>query len=154
MEDEQLSDHFWLKELLVSSKADQLGIENKPTKAHLANLRNRVAPGLELVRAVCGNRPIAVTSAYRNPQINALVGGTETSAHPMGLAADIRVAGLSSYTTAKLIAEAMLEGLRIDQLIWESGRNVVHVSFDPKFRMMRGHQPGGPKTPIDWTYFD
>ncbi|HEY5721109.1 MAG TPA: D-Ala-D-Ala carboxypeptidase family metallohydrolase [Allosphingosinicella sp.] len=154
MPGEKLSDHFWLKELLVSSTADQLGIENKPTRAHLANLRNRLAPGLEAVRSVCGNRPIAVTSAYRNPRINAIVGGTATSAHPMGFAADLRVSGLSAWTTARLIAEAMLDGLKIDQLILESGRSVVHVSFDPRFRMMRGHQPGGPGTAIDWAYFD
>jgi hypothetical protein len=73
----------------------------------------------------------------------------------MGFAADIRIAGLSAWATARLIAEAMkANALRIDQLILESGRSVVHVSFDTRFRMMRGHQPGGPNTPIDWNYFN
>jgi len=151
----QLTEHFWLNELLVSSTADQLGIKNLPTEEHFHNLQERVAPGLEEVRSICGDRPIAVTSAYRNKKINKLVGGTEKSAHPMGLAADIRVSGLSSWKTARLIADAMADKrIRIDQLILESGRSVVHVSFDPRFRMMRGHQPGGPKTKIDWNYFD
>ena len=158
MENLRLTDHFWLKELLVSSTADQLGIENVPTDEHFANLRDILAPGLEEVRAICGNRPIAVTSAYRNPKINKAVGGTPTSAHPRGFAADISVAGLSAWKTARIIADAMAEKqVRIDQLILESGRRVVHVSFEPRKprpRMMRGHQPGGPGTYIDWAYFD
>ena len=155
MENERLTEHFWLKELLVSSTADRLGIENRPTAAHLANMRKHLAPGLEKVREICGNRPVAVTSAYRNPKINRLVGGTPTSAHPQGYAADIRVSGLSALKTARLIADAMADGrVSIDQLILEGGRSVVHVSFDPKARMMRGSQPGGPGTFIDWDFFD
>lgn len=34
MSDERLSDHFWLKELLVSSTADKLKIRNEPTGKH------------------------------------------------------------------------------------------------------------------------
>jgi zinc D-Ala-D-Ala carboxypeptidase len=155
MANEKLSEHFWLNELLVSSTADRLGIKNTPTDAHLANMKKHLAPGLEKVREICGNRPVTVTSAYRNPKINKLVGGTPTSAHPQGLAADIRISGLSAFKTARLIADAMADGrIKIDQLILEGGRNVVHVSFDPKARMMRGSQPGGPGTFIDWDFFD
>ena len=155
MSAERLTEHFWLSELLVSSVADQRGIANTPTATHLAAMRTHLAPGLEKVREICGNRAIVVTSAYRNPRINKLVGGTATSAHPQGFAADITVAARSAEATAKLIASAMAAGqIRIDQLILESGRGVVHVSFDPRARGMRGHQPGGPSTYIDWQFFD
>ena len=155
MANEQLSEHFWLNELLVSSTADELGIPNTPTATHLKRLRKTLAPGLELVRKICGNRPMTVTSAYRNPEINRRVGGTATSAHPMGYAADMRVSGLSAWATAKLLAGAMTRGeLSCDQLILESGRSIVHVSFDPRRRMMRGHQPGVAGTVIDWLYFN
>ena len=154
MPSEQLTQHFWLEELLVSSTADQLGIANTPTPTHLDRLRTILAPGLERVRAACGNRPMTVTSAYRNPEINRRVGGTPTSAHPMGFAADLRVAGLSAFATARAIAAAMADGdIRLDQLILESGRRIVHVSFDPRLRMMRGHQPGPAGTTIDWGFF-
>jgi zinc D-Ala-D-Ala carboxypeptidase len=157
MADTQLSEHFWLNELLVSSEADRRGIANDPTPEHLDNITNHLVPGLELVRAVCGNKPMVVTSAYRCPALNTSVGGTATSAHPKGFAADLRVAGLSSLATAKAIAAAMGPHLHIDQLILESGRSVVHVSFDPHHngghRMMRGHQPGPAGTHIDWHYF-
>lgn len=150
----KISKNFTLDELCVSSTADEHGIKNTPTEAHLANMTKYLAPGLEIVRSICGHRVIVVASAYRNPQVNRMVGGTPTSAHPMGLAADIRVAGLSSLETARLIAGAMKRReLKIDQLILESGRSVVHVSFDPRARMMMGHQPGAAGTPINWRYF-
>jgi putative chitinase len=151
---ERLSEHFWLDELLVSSVADERGIANDPQPAHLENMRRHLAPGLEQLRALIGGKPIVVMSAYRNPEINRLVGGTATSAHPLGFAGDIRAAGLSSLDLARRIAAAMTaKAIKIDQLIWESGRNVVHVSFDPRARMMAGRQAGGPRTAINWRYF-
>ena len=41
------------------------------------------------------NRPVIITSGYRNPTHNANVGGSPTSQHLLGTAADIQVAGLS-----------------------------------------------------------
>jgi len=150
----KLTKNFSLEELCVSSTADERGISNAPTEAHLANMTKYLAPGLEIVRSICGGRAIVVTSAYRNPEVNRIVGGTPTSAHPMGLAADIRVAGLSALETARAIAGAMKRReVRIDQMILESGRSVVHVSFDPRARMMMGHQPGPAGTEINWRYF-
>lgn len=151
----QLSEHFTLEELVVSSKADALGIANTPRPQHLEHMKQRLVPGLEFIRAALGGRSIVVTSAYRNPEINEMVGGTPTSAHPMGFAADIRVAGLSSLATSRAIAEQMKSGaIKIDQMIWESGRSVTHVSFDPRARGQMGHQPGGPLTPINFHFFD
>lgn len=150
-----LSEHFSLTELCVSSTAHDAGIANTPEPAHLEHMQRFLAPGLEKVREICGNRSMVINSAYRNPEVNRLVGGTPTSAHPQGFAADARVAELSSLEMAQTIARAMKAGdIHIDQLIWESGRRVVHMSFDPRARMMMGHQPGGPGTPINWRFFD
>ncbi len=150
----QLSEHFTLEELCVSSFADRRQIANMPTPAHLQNMQRFLAPGLEKVRALCGAAPITVTSAYRNPEVNRLVGGTATSDHPEGLCADIRSSRIASRDLATLIAAAMkAKKILVDQLIYESGRDVVHVSFNPRGRGMMGHQPRGPGTPIDWTFF-
>lgn len=150
----RLSRHFTLEELTHSDTALKHGIANTPTASHLYNLRQYTAPGLEHVRDICGGHAINVHDAYRNPQVNALVGGTATSAHPLGFAADIDVCGQTPLETARLIAAAMkVRKINIDQLILESGRGTVHVSFDPRFRGMMGHQPGKAKTPIDWGYF-
>lgn len=151
-----LSEHFTLAELTHSDTADAHRIANTPTPEHLHNLETYTAPGLELVRAICGNRPVMVHDAYRNPEVNKLVGGTPTSAHPEGFAADISVPGQTPYQTAFMIVGVMKTGkIKIDQLILErTPASTVHLSFDPRARGMMGRQPGGPGTPINWRFFD
>ena len=142
---ERLSEHFFLDELLVSDTADRFGIANTPPPAHLAHIRKRLVPGLERAREILGNRAIVVTSAYRNPVINKMVGGTATSAHPLGYAADIRVAGLTHFAVARKLAAS---DLKFDQLILEISRNIVHLSFDPRLRGQIKTQARGPGTSI------
>lgn len=162
MQDRQLSPHFKLSELTRSATAVAKGVDNAPLPTHLHNLETYTAPGLERVREIVGNVPIDVHDAYRNPAVNKLVGGTPTSAHPEGLAADISVPGQTPLQTAKLIAVAMKAGkIKIDQLILErTPPSTVHCSFDPRTdreghpRGMMGRQPGGPGAPIDWHFFD
>lgn len=157
-----LSQHFSQEELTASDIAIAHHIANTPTPAHLINIKTFLVPGLEKVRALCGNVPLILTNAYRNPAVNKLAGGTPTSAHQLGFAADGNRKEWGSETFARAIALAMRahsNEVGIDQLIWESGRNVVHMSFDPrkkqegKPRGMMGRQPKGPGTPIDWSYF-
>lgn len=141
----QLSDNFFLDEFLVSDKAEQFGIANTPEPEHLKNITDFLVPGLEKARKILGNRAIVVTSAYRNPRVNKLVGGTPTSAHPKGFAADLRVAGLTHFQTARLLAAS---NLKFDQLILEISRNITHISFDPRRRMQVKTQARGPGTEI------
>ena len=145
-----LTANFSLDEFLVSETADRHGIKNTPTAAALARIKAVTAPGMQIIRDLVG-RAIVMTNAYRNPQVNALVGGVPTSAHPKGYATDSRAAGLSAFGYASLIRDAMrpsgpLHG-KIDQLILESSRNIVHVSFDPKARGQVLTQKAGPGTP-------
>lgn len=143
--------NFSLDEFLVSDTAVRHGIANTPTAEHLRRLKSVTIPGMQLVRNLVG-RAIVVTSAYRNPQVNRLVGGTATSAHPQGWAVDSRAAGLSTIAYARLVADAMKPGGllhgRIDQLILESSRRIIHISFDPRARGQIKTQKGGPGTPI------
>src|ERR1700752_805562 len=85
----QLTKHFWLEEFTLSSTAVALGVENLPTPIHLENLR-KLAEKMELVRSLF-NQVIEITSGYRNPEVNAAVGGVPDSAHALGLAADFHV---------------------------------------------------------------
>lgn len=41
------------------------------------------------------NRPIVITSGYRNPEHNRRVGGAPNSQHLLGTAADIRINGMN-----------------------------------------------------------
>lgn len=139
----KLTPNFSLSEFTRSATAKRLGIVNAPTEEHLANLR-LTALGMEMVRLRLG-LPIKVTSGYRCPALNKAVGGTPTSAHAVGLACDFTAKGESAAQTAK-----RLKGmLPYDQLILETSRGVVHISFDPRLRMQALTQPGGPGTPIE-----
>jgi zinc D-Ala-D-Ala carboxypeptidase len=60
---------------------------------------------MEAVRALF-NRPIEITSAYRNPQVNAAVGGVPTSAHALGHAADFHVDGMTDLRPPNAFATA------------------------------------------------
>jgi len=138
----KLSAHFSLEEFTISSKALSMGVKNDPTPPHLENLR-RLAERMEAVRALF-NRPIEITSAYRNPQVNAAVGGVPTSAHAVGHAADFHVDGMTDLQVAKVIRDSTL---KFDQLIYEKSR-CVHISFDPRLRRQVLRQPGGPGSPV------
>ena len=138
----ELSPHFLLEEFTLSSTALALGIDNDPTPIHLENLR-KLAQRMENVRALF-DRVIEITSGYRNPQVNAAVGGVPTSAHALGLAADFHVHGFTDLQAAKRIRDS---GLKFDQLIYEKNR-CVHLSIDPRMRQEVLRQPGGPGSPV------
>lgn len=80
--------YFSIKELTASLKATQLGIKNEPSKAALTNLESLVLNILDPLREAWG-AGIIVTSGYRSVALNKAVGGSPSSAHRYGLAADI-----------------------------------------------------------------
>ena len=69
---------------------------------HVNNCRQGLVDALETFRSRVG-RPVIVDSAYRCPQHNSQVGGAGKSEHVEGLAADLRVNGM---TAAELEAVA------------------------------------------------
>lgn len=110
-----LSPHFTLGELTFSQTAARKGLDNTPPPSVVTNLA-RVAAALEQVRAAVGDRAVLVTSGYRSNLINKMVGGSEHSAHVLGLAADFHVPGVSLTDAAQAIITA---GVEYDQLIYE-----------------------------------
>lgn len=141
-----LSRHFGLHEFTRSATATSRGISNLPEAKHKANLR-MLAIGLEQVRRLLGNQPLNITSGYRNPQLNAAVGGTPTSAHALGYAADFTHPEMDPLEVCKAIEKSVLT---FDQLIHEPSRDITHISFDPRLRREVKTQAGGPGSPIRW----
>ena len=137
-----LTPHFSLEEFTHSTKAMSMGIENTPTPEHLKNLEH-LAGRMEAVRALF-DKSIEITSGYRNPVVNAAVGGVPNSAHALGHAADFHVDGLGDLAAAKVIRDS---GLKFDQLIYELNR-CVHISFDPQMRQQVLRQAGGPGSTV------
>lgn len=124
----QLTEHFSLAELTRSNRAIELGIDNTPPP-ELVPRFVLLAEMLERIRSTL-NAPVIVTSGYRCERLNMAVGGSSTSDHPRGHAADIVS---PRYGTATEVARALaplVSVLGIGQLILEGvkGKQWVHVS--------------------------
>lgn len=83
----QLSKNFTLEEMTRSLTAEMHHIDNTPNAAQTANLKTLCDKVLEQAREDFG--PMLITSGYRTPELNKLVGGVSTSYHLKGMAADI-----------------------------------------------------------------
>ena len=110
-EDVRLAKNFTLNELVKSSTADRMGVDNWPTDdTHLVNLTNVANHILQPVRDQWG--VVRINSGYRSPKLNTAVGGSKTK-----------------------LAKWVSENLEFDQLILEfytSGQpssGWVHCSY-------------------------
>ncbi|MEL3955434.1 D-Ala-D-Ala carboxypeptidase family metallohydrolase [Stenotrophomonas bentonitica] len=121
----QLTANFSLAELTVTGR----NMPNVPNEAEVASLRSLAEMILQPLREALG-RPVRVNSAFRSEAVNQAVGGTATSQHRLGEAADIHVPGMTSVEVAKTIVAL---GLPFDQVIEEFG-SWVHVSYGPRRR--------------------
>jgi zinc D-Ala-D-Ala carboxypeptidase len=121
----RLSENFSLEELTASETAARKGIDNTPSEEVINNLK-RLAAALQEVRALLNHRAILISSGYRSPELNQAVGGSATSDHCKGLAADFIC---PSYGTPNDIIRAIAaSGLSFKQVIREFDR-WVHLSI-------------------------
>lgn len=126
----KLTEHFTLEELTDSATAKKLKIDNTPTKEIKENLRE-LAQLLEKIR-MKWNSPIIVTSGYRCKDLNKAVGGSKTSQHVKGQAADVICKNNKDLFI--LIQQMILNGdITVGQLIDEYNYKWLHIST-PKLR--------------------
>ncbi len=132
----QLSKNFSLKELTRSDVATRKGLTNIPNSSATINLEVLAISILQPVRDKFGS--VKVLSGYRSPEVNREVGGSKTSDHMEGSAADIEVPGISNYEVAKWIRD----NLDFRQLILEfytpgdPNSGWVHVSHGTKKQVL------------------
>lgn len=127
-----LTKNFTLNELTQSETALRKGLSNAPTQDVITALQTLAVNVLQPVRDHYG-RGVKVNSGYRSPEVNASVGGSKTSDHCKGMAADIEIPGLPNVELAKYIRDT----LQFTQVILEfytpgvPDSGWVHVSYDP-----------------------
>ena len=120
-----LTPHFSLAEMTKSNTAIERGISNVPRPGELEALKLLCERVLEPVREHFGT-PVIVSSGYRAPQVNRAIGGSASSQHCKGEAADFTVAGQSNLAVCRW----MERHLNYDQLIYEFGEwGWIHVSY-------------------------
>lgn len=126
----QLSQHFRLHEFTKSQTATRNDINNTPSDKEVKALKALCENVLEKVRAQFG--VVKISSGFRSKELNKAIGGSTTSQHSKGEAADIEVMNVSNQVLAEWIAA----NCNFDQLILEfhvpqEGANSgwVHVSW-------------------------
>ena len=126
----QLTKNFSLAELTKSETALRFDMENTPGPVEIANLTDLAGKVLQPVRDHFG-KGVKVNSGFRHPEVNAKVGGSKTSDHCKGQAADIEIPGVANAELAQWIAD----NLEFRQLILEfyqiavPDSGWVHVSW-------------------------
>ncbi len=121
-----MAKYFTITELIRSRAAEAAGIDNTPPPEAASALTVLAEKLLDPVRELWG-KPITVNSGYRCHALNKAVGGSPSSQHLRGEAADI-TAG-SPTKNRRLFEMIAASGLDFDQLIDECGYSWLHISY-------------------------
>jgi hypothetical protein len=129
----KLTTNFHLWELVQSSTADRLGIDNIPNAEEIRNLQKLCEKILQPARDALG--PIKISSGFRSEELNRVVGGVSNSDHRLGFAADVIPVSVSTRRLAEWVTQNCPE---FDQVILEFGTldkpNWIHLSAAPRNR--------------------
>jgi hypothetical protein len=132
-----ISEHLTLAELIRSESAKRNGISNMPTAEHIANLKLLAEHIFEPIR-LNFRCPILISSGYRSRELNAKIGGANTSQHSFGQAIDIDMDGTNYGVDNQEIFYYIKDKLPFDQLIWEFGNDKnpdwIHCSYSDRHR--------------------
>jgi len=121
----KLSPHFTLGEMVTTAHRY---LDNAPSPEVIERLRELCVEYLEPVRMIFG--PLIVTSGYRSPQLNLSIGGSKTSAHMYGCAADFYA--LHGTASQRIVEWVQMDSrIPYDQVIdeYSSTSNWVHLGM-------------------------
>lgn len=127
-----LTANFTLAEMVKSETALRHDMDNTPGEAEIANLKTLCEKVLQPIREHYG-KGVKVNSGFRHPEVNAKVGGSKTSDHCKGQAADIEIPGVANAE----LAQHIVDTYDFTQVILEfytpgvPDSGWVHVSYDP-----------------------
>jgi hypothetical protein len=118
--------------MVKSDTALRHDMDNIPGETEIENLKRLCEQILQPIREHF-KTGVKVNSGFRHPEVNAKVGGSKTSDHCKGQAADIEIPGIPNADLAAWI----MDNLTYTQLILEfytpgvPDSGWVHVSYDP-----------------------
>ena len=139
----KLTTHFSLEEMTKTS----VNAKNVPNEAQVKNLQ-QLCEWLEALRSEYNKRygeatpsrppqgegdeyPIIINSAFRRPAVNKAVGGSLTSNHLTGCAADIRVLGMEQLMRYAVILLDIADETKrdFDELLMERKGDSLWLHF-------------------------
>jgi zinc D-Ala-D-Ala carboxypeptidase len=129
----KLTANFSLEELTKSETALRFDLNNEANDEQLANLVALCENVLQPVRDHFG-KGVKVNSGLRTPEVNAKVGGSKTSDHCKGMAADIEIPGVANADLAQFILDSGMDFRQVILEFYSPGipdSGWVHVSYNP-----------------------
>ena len=140
----RLSRNFTLQELIESNTVNKRNndanpdndIDNTPSVEEINNLGRLARTVLQPIRDSVG-RALIVSSGFRCDELNKAVGGSPTSDHKKGLAADINAEGMTNDELFEHIIN--IPAIQYGQCILEDldGKEWVHISYGIKKQNLR-----------------
>jgi zinc D-Ala-D-Ala carboxypeptidase len=116
----QLTKNFSLQEFTRTSRK----VDNTPNEQETENIRLLCEKVLQPIRDKFGY--VSITSGYRSPTLNRLIGGSASSEHCKGMAVDFKVEDM------KGCFKWIQQNLEYRQLINEFNLSWIHISYNPK----------------------
>lgn len=129
MKDLRLSENFLLSELMTTGT----GLKNEPTAKEVLALKYLTERILQPIRNYY-NVPVKINSGYRSDEVNNAIGGSKTSDHMKGYAADIEIMLNTPFTQYKVYDDIKNGKIPIrynyDQLIYykRGSKEWIHIS--------------------------
>jgi hypothetical protein len=155
----KLSNNFSLGEFLKSNTADRLGLHGQynPQPDYITNMIDLCINVLQPLRDQLG-QSIRITSGYRCKELNEAIGGSKTSDHSYGRAADIEIY-IGGIERNDVLFRTIIElDLPFYQMISEFGTyerpNWIHIAYrkgDDKREILRAEKKDGKTTYEDIT---
>lgn len=127
--------YFTMYEMTATSQK----FDNTPSEAQRINIIELVEMVLDPLREAWGSA-IRVNSGFRSEKVNAAVGGTKTSSHRIGLAADLWPVN-GKFEEFKIFVLNFMKSMKFDQCIIEknsTGSQWIHIGLRHEDGRQRG----------------
>ncbi len=122
----KISNYFELKELTHSNTALARKIPNHPNFEQQKNLVLLAKKYLDPIREFLG-RPLKLTCAFRNDEVNALVGGVKNSIHKQGKSGDMIILEKDYQKVMQWLRDEFPKGVKA---IAYKDRNFIHINIE------------------------
>ena len=129
-----LTEHFSFAELIKTSHSEFMPAQEKEADEYANSLKFLCLYILEPIRRFYG-KPLIITSGFRGKSLNAKIGGSPTSQHCRGEAADFIINGISNEQILEDIKSGRLcifFGQAIKEIV--GGREWTHISLGEPYR--------------------
>ena len=136
----QITRNFSLDEFVKSETATKHNIDNTPPQNVINNIVS-LCGLLQKIRDKYG-KPMHINSGYRCPKLNSKVGGSKTSQHMNGSAADISVGSAKQNKELFdfIVKMANNKEIQFRQLIDEYEYKWMHLAINCKENSFRNNQ--------------